>query len=332
MLQSDNVRPPPVTLTKAILALLALLVGAIALDRAAELVLTQLLLHSKYRYLRVYRAGPAALYLIVGNSRAGVHFMHSTDPAGSFFNLGSGGMGVPYSEALVADYVAHHGAPKVTIIEMTFISDARSGEDIAGLLRAFSERARGIRNDQSWFQTASMEVFHLLRFNHATLLNALVGLFYERSVRSVDIVISDSVLQHVEQMPPFRHEVLPVNAQALARMIGELRQRGSIVVCVLSPMLKQFRDKIVNVDEFLGNLRRIAESNGAVFWDDSTFLSDRVSFSDQVHLNTKGARAYNEMFLSGLAGAVAVTASSGDLKSQASLRIKRAMPRWPNWD
>jgi hypothetical protein len=306
MLQSDMLaRPPPVNLTRAVIALLALLVGAVMLDRAAELVLTQLLLHSKYRYMRVYRAGPPAHYLVVGNSRAGVHFMHSTDPAGAFFNLGSGGMGVLYSEALVADYVAHHGAPKVAIIEMTFISDARSGEDIAGLLRAFSERARGIRNDQTWFHTASMQVFHLLRFNHATLLNALVGLFFERSVRSVDIVISDPMLQHVEQMPPFRHEVLPDNAEALARMIKELRQHGSIVVCVLSPMLRQFRDKIVNVDEFLANLRRLAESNGAVFWDDSSLLSDRVLFSDQAHLNTKGVRAYNEMFLSGLAGAVA---------------------------
>ena len=81
--------------------------------------------------------------------------------------------------------------------------------------------------------------------------------------------------------------------------------RKLIVMCALGPMLKQFRDKIVNIDEFLADRRQLAESNGAVFWDDTTFLSDRVVFADRVHLNAGGARAYNEMFFSGLAGAAA---------------------------
>ncbi|MBV9811927.1 MAG: hypothetical protein JO326_04200, partial [Acetobacteraceae bacterium] len=67
-------------LASVALAAAALIFGAVALDRAAEVAVKELLLHSRYRYMRVYRDGPPAHYLIVGNSRAGVHFPHSTDP------------------------------------------------------------------------------------------------------------------------------------------------------------------------------------------------------------------------------------------------------------
>jgi hypothetical protein len=278
------------------LAAAALIAGAIALDRVAEVVLKELLLHSRYRYMRVYRDGPPAQYLIVGNSRAGVHFPHSTDPAGPFFNLGSGGMGVLYGAALVSDYLDHHGAPKVAIIEMAFMSDQRSGEDVAGLARVFSARARAIRSDETSFHAAAAQAFHLIRFNHTTLLNALAGLLIEREGRAVDIEISDAMLRHVAQIQPFTERLIPDNVAAMTDLIGALKRRGVRVVCVLSPILPERREKTSNLAKYTAGLRRLAEDNGATFFDDSAFTSDRTLYADQAHLNAAGVRLYDAMF------------------------------------
>jgi hypothetical protein len=283
-------------LASVALAAAVLIAGAVALDRVAEIALKELLQHSRYRYMRVYRDGPPAQYLIIGNSRAGVHFPHSTDPTGSFFNLGSGGMGVLYGAALALDYLDHHGAPKVAIIEMAFMSDPRSGEDVAGLARIFSARARAIRSDETWFHAAAAQAFHLIRFNHATLLNALAGLLIERQGRAVNIQISEAMLRHVAQMPPFAERALPDNAAALTGLIGELKRRGVRVVCVLSPILPERRDKTTNLVEFTAALRRLAEDSGATFFDDSALISDHALFADAAHLNAVGVKLYDEMF------------------------------------
>jgi hypothetical protein len=289
-----SVAPPG--LASVALAAAILIAGAVVLDRVAELALKEVLLHSRYRYMRVYRDGPPAQYLIIGNSRAGVHFPHSTDPSGAFFNLGSGGMGALYSAALALDYLDHHGAPKVAVIEMAFMSDPRYGEGVAGLARIFSERARAIRRDETWFHAAATKAFHLIRFNHATLLNALAGLLIERQGRAVNVQISDAMLRHAIEMQPFEERLLPDNVAALTDLIGELRRRGIRVVCVLSPILPERRDKAINLAQFTAGLRRLAEDSGAMFFDDSALISDHALFADQAHLNAAGVQLYDEMF------------------------------------
>src|SRR5689334_21681258 len=118
----------PVGLMTIILLGASLAGAAVVIDRVAEVGLKQLLLTSKYRYMRVYAAEPPARTLILGNSRGGVHFPHSTGGQSEYFNLANGGMGVAYSAALALDYIDNHGAPEMTVIEMTFVLDPNPGE------------------------------------------------------------------------------------------------------------------------------------------------------------------------------------------------------------
>jgi hypothetical protein len=285
---------PSLSLTTVVLAALALFVAGIALDRLAELGLKQVLLHSRYRYMRVYDEGAAARYLIIGNSRAGVHFPHSAGGSGEFFNLGNGGMGVAFATAVAADYVDHHGAPKVAIIEMSFMSDSRTGEDAAGLARVFSERARAIRRQLTWFQETAEQVFHLTRFNHPTLLNAVVGLVWEREQRAVNTRVNDATLQHIEQSAPYEMIIYPDNVREMTQLISGLRERGVMVICVLSPILPESREKMTNFASFVTSIRTLAESNGAIFLDYSALIFDRKLFADIAHLNASGVRLFDQ--------------------------------------
>ena len=292
---------PPVTLANICLAALILFIGAVAFDRLVEFGLKQLLSHSSYRYMRVYAGGPPAQYLILGNSRAGVHFPHSTDGSNEFFNLGNGGMGVAYNAALALDYMDHHGAPKTVIIEMSFISDPKYGEESAGLTRVFSERTRAIKSNQTWFEDAAERVFHLIHFNHPTLLNALVGLFWEREERAVDTRVNAATLAHIEQSAPHDLTPVPENVAILTKLIATLRQRGVRVVCVLTPLLKQTRDKIKNLKSFVADMNSLATSNGASFFDYSEMISDPRLFADSAHLNVEGVKEFQQAFFARLA-------------------------------
>ncbi len=287
---------PPVTLTNICLFAVILFAGAVAFDRLIEFGLKQLLSHSSYRYMRVYADGPPAQYLILGNSRAGVHFPHSTDGSNTYFNLGNGGMGVAYSAALAQDYMDHHGVPKIAIIEMSFISDARYGEDAAGLTRVFSERARAIKSNQTRFEGIAERVFHLINFNHPTLLNAFVGLFWERRERAVATRVNEATLAHIEQSAPYDLTPVPENVAMITKLVTTLRQRGVRVVCVLSPLLKQTRQRIKNLKVFVAELNSICTSNGGLFFNYSAMISDPRLFADSAHLNVDGVRKFQRSF------------------------------------
>jgi hypothetical protein len=285
-----------------IIVLGASLAGAgVAIDRVAEAGLKRLLLTSKYRYMRVYAAEPPARTLILGNSRGAVHFPHSTGKQLEYFNLANGGMGVAYSAALALDYIDHHGAPEMTVIEMSFITDPKTGEAAAGLTRVFSERARGIRNDATPFRRSAEQAFHLLHFNHPTLLNALAGLAWDRKERAVNTRVSAAALKHIEESPPYEWMPAAENVANLAGLLANLRQRNVAVVCVLTPLLKEVRDKVRDFGGFVAAVRSIAESNGAVFLDYSGAIAEPDLFADAAHLNVEGVKRFQELALPQLA-------------------------------
>ncbi len=292
---------PPVSLGSVAAAALVLFVALVALDRVVEFGLKQLLLHSKYRYMEVYEPAPPARYLVIGNSRAGVHFPHSAKLGGEFFNLGNGGMGVAFAAALTADYVDIHGPPKTVIIEMSFVADPRSGEAAAGLARVFSQRARAIGRNVTPFQKAAEHVFHLVRFNHQTLLNALVGLVWERGQRAVNTRVNDATIAHIEHMAPFTEAPVAANVAQVVNLIAELRRRNVSVICVLSPLLPQMREKISNFDNYVAALRSLAVSNGALFVNDAAAISNRDLFADSAHLNVEGVKKFHQLFFAQLA-------------------------------
>ena len=296
-----RLRLPSLGLISIAIAAIGLIVAAVALDRVSEFGLKQLLLHSKYRYMRVYQSAPPAHYLIIGNSRAGVHFPNGTRRDAEFFNLGNGGMGVAFAAALATDYVDKHGPPKVAIIEMSFVTDPKLGEDAAGLTRVFSQRARTIERDVPAFQPVAERAFHLLRFNHPTLLNALIGLFWERKERAVDVRVNDATIKHIEELPPTELVPTPANLERLAKLITWLRQRGVTVVCVLSPVLPQWRERTKNLDSYVDALRALAQSNGAIFINDIAAISDPNLFADAAHLNVAGVSEFDQIFFAQLA-------------------------------
>jgi len=300
--RSEPVRARRVSLQRILLAGILLFVGAIVLDRIAEVALKQLLLHSSYRYMRVYEQGPAAHYLIVGNSRAGSHFPHSANGGTEFFNLGNGGMTVAYGAALARDYIDHHGARGTAIIEVSFLSDARSGEDVAGLARIFSARVEALPTDHGRFERAAARLFHLLRFNQPMLANALVGLLWERQERADSARISPAVLTEVARTPAYEMDASADNIETTGRLIRDLRRRGMMVVCVLTPIAGERRAKISNLAKFIAQMRMMAEANGASFLDYSAYFSDDALFADTLHLNSEGEKRFDDAFFKKIAG------------------------------
>ena len=268
-------------------------VAFVAVDRAVSAGLKRVLLGSPHRSLRVYQPGPAAKYVILGNSRARAHFpLH---PPSAFLNLGRGGMGLPISDALLRDYIATHGKPSWVIIETSFLADEESGVKVAGMVQIYSPRVRHLVRQEhpevarfsAWFQT--------LRFNHNMLIAAFAAYLWPQESRSAPgpsnakvPQISPQVLQEVQALEPFNLETSARNAQVVTDLLAYLKAQQIDVVMVMTPLLPERIRKIRNLGAFLDSLHALADAAGVRFVNCITHVQEHRYFADSLHLNAQG--------------------------------------------
>ena len=286
-----------VSLLKLLPLCLMVFAAFITVDRIVAVGLKRLLLASHYRYLRVYQPEPAAKYVVLGNSRAGAHFYHSTyDQPQEFFNLGRGGMRLPISDALIRDYIAVHGKPSRIIIETSFLAEEGSGLDVVALAQVYSTRVRHL----VWQDNPSLARlsvwFHTLPFNHNMFIQALAGLFWERESRIYRGQISREVLQEVNAWEAFSLDISERNAQVLTNMLAYLTAQHIDVVMVMTPMLPERIRKINNLGAFLNGVQALADAAGVRFLNFIDYIREHRYFADSQHLNQQGVALFLQDF------------------------------------
>lgn len=280
--------------------LLLCLIGFVVFSTVDRIVVTglkRLLLVSHNRYLRVYQSEPAAKNVVLGNSRAGAHFYHSTyDQPQEFFNLGRGGMRLPISDVLIRDYIATHGKPSRVIIETSFLAEDGLGLDVVALTQIYSTRVRHLvwQNDPD--AACLNDWFHTLQFNHNMFIPALAGLFWERESRIYRGQISPEVLRRINAWETFSLDLSAYNAQVLTDLLMYLQAQGIDVVMVMTPLLPERIRKINNLSVFLNDVQTLADAAGVRFVN----LIDRVRehryFADSQHLNQQGVARFLQAF------------------------------------
>jgi hypothetical protein len=281
--------PSQVSFLKLLPLCLIVFVAFVTVDRAVSAGLKRLLLASNYRYLRVYKPEPVAKYVVLGNSRAGAHFPHSTsDEPQEFFNLGRGGMQLPMSDALLRDYITTHGKPSQVIIETSFLAEERLGINVGGLAQIYSTRVRHLARQADPGSAHLNAWFHTLQFNHNTLIPALMGLFWEDEDRVRHGQISQEVSQEVQSWEPFSLDIPEQNAQVLTDMLTYLNEQHINAVMVMTPMLPERIRKINNLPAFLNDLQALANANGVRFVNFIDHVWEQRYFADSLHLNQQG--------------------------------------------
>ena len=153
---------------KTTLTVLGFLVLLVIGDRLIGAGLSALVSQSGNRFVAIYNdAGPVDV-LVLGNSRADLHFsphMIAAQTGMTSRNLGLGGISTVMSEALLRDHLDAYGPPKVLIIEP---SNIITDPDRVGDMRLFapwSPRIAGlVRADTPEFYWAG-KLSSLFNFN-----------------------------------------------------------------------------------------------------------------------------------------------------------------------
>jgi hypothetical protein len=261
-----------------------LVVTVVAGDHLLASLLHQVLIHSQFRYSRLYRGGNDADVLIIGDSR-GVHSFYA--PAIEeltglrVLNLSYNSLSPHIAEALLLDYLDHNRAPKVVVVEATSVVTQGA---VAGELRTFanfSPRIGAMYAEAHPIAARAARLFWLYPLNSEFFLEALH--YMRRSDQ--DWILHDVIPPQLaaERSSGGIVQGFPEEVEALGRIVREMQQRGIEVRIVAAPYLAA----PVNAAQFIAT---IEQRTGAHVWNYFGAPIDRDGFADGVHLNEQGSR------------------------------------------
>lgn len=266
-----------------------LVMVAMAGDRIGAFLCSRVLLASQFRFSRVYRGGPQADVIVIGDSR-GVHSFYAPTleqltgrPA---LNLSFNSMSVPIAEALLADYLEHNAKPRMVILETTCVVVDRSLVPELRTYTDLSPRLEAIYAAQFPRAAAAGRVFRLLRYNSEFFLRSLR---YLR--RSDQDWINRNVIPAELAAGPrggrWSPRPYPENLEALGRLVPMLRARGIDVKFVIAPYHPSV---MVDMNEIIDGTRR--QVPGAQVLNYADAIPESQYFADGVHMNADGSERF----------------------------------------
>ena len=259
----------------------------VAGDHLLALALRQVLIHSQFRYSRLYRGGNDADVVIIGDSR-GVNSFYA--PALEqmtglrAFNLSYNSLSPHVAEAVLLDYLDHNRAPKIVVIEAT--STITNGA-VASQLRTYAGLSRRMAALFAGDHPAEARLSRVLWLYPLNSEFFIEGLHYMRR-SDQDWIFRDVMLGGLRESA-YDSEIhpLPEEVDALARIVRALEQRGIAVRVVIAPYAPVRRT--TNIAAFV---RLIESRTGAPVWNYIDALKDIDDFADTVHLNERGSREF----------------------------------------
>ena len=272
---------------RAVTWLVILAAVVVAGDHLLAMLLHQLLVRSQFRYSRLYRGGNDADVVVIGDSR-GVHsfFAPALEQMTGLrvLNLSYNSLSPHVAEPLLLDYLDHNRAPRFVVIEVTSVITEGA---VAGELRTYaglSKRVAAVYAQRYPIAAIVGRIFWLYPLNSEFFLEAL---HYMR--RSDQDWIFHDVMPPALRTGERRSALTPVAAEvdALARIVGALRQRGIDVRLVLAPYAPV--NVCENTAQFVDLIQR---RTGVRVWNYIDALRDFDGFADGVHLNERGSREF----------------------------------------
>jgi hypothetical protein len=284
--------------TRAALIRLAVLVVIVFVgDRTLAWELGRVLLQSQARYSVLYRGGPPADVVAVGNSR-GVNGFYAPalekELGMKVQNLSYNGLSMGLAEALVHDWVEHHGKPRVLVLE---VSNVANVNDVVGELLPYwiySERLRAIGETEQPRTAAIVGVSHLFVFNCELFLRTLYYMHRSDQDWVNRYRMPSSLLEETRRMPPFELPAQDEGLAALGRIVAFAHEQGIALRLTVTPYLCDYLEHATNYQAWLD---RIEKAAGERVWDAGCTDHDVAHFADRLHLNAEGAEALAASFV-----------------------------------
>jgi hypothetical protein len=298
---------------KHIIWIAAFLSLAFAGDRLIGYFLTEITQNSQFRYSRLYNSNQDADILFVGNSRGLTFFQPEVErlTQQKTMNLSYNGMPADLAKVLVMDYLDHHKAPKVMVVDVTLCD--RENDILKSGFNMYTPKSmrldtllRGIQTknpntgivEDAYAGTKVVvggNVSHLYRHNSEVFQRVL----YHRQKTDEDWLIDRVIGEQATKDTSFKSyqvRMFPNMAEHFKEMVEYARAKGVDVKLVINPYYPAFAETIR--DSFLSPLTRHIETiTGLPVTDFSTSLTNVDEIGDYQHANKKGSIRYMELLL-----------------------------------
>jgi len=260
-------------------------------DRIAGHLLQTQMLHSQFRFSKLYQNQAAADILLLGNSRGLTFYQPYIEQitGKTTFNLSYNGLPMDVAKTLVRDYFDQYPAPKTFLIDIT-ICDRENAALLAGFLpyAQQSPRLEALIQQKLPKIYWGGKVSHLFRFNHEVFQRAM---FYRRKPDTdwlLDRVIPAALAQDAAHNS-YDLELNPYLIQQLHETVATAQAKGRVVL-LIGPYCPGFRVK--NLDALKA---AVEKATGLLVHDYRSALSDPTDFGDFMHPNKKGSAKYLDM-------------------------------------
>lgn len=288
----DSLSPAATARRLVTLAAVVFLVAAVG-DRVLGAAGTTLLERSQLRFSRLYRGDLPADVLILGNSR-GVNTLSApalSDETGlRVRSLAWNGISAEIGEDLWLDWLDRHAAPKLVLVEVSFLTGSnRQLSDFSPYFTLSTRLADLARRDiphTYW----GCRVSRLFCLNSELTLRALAYARKSDQGWANQYTITPALLEETRNLPPQPMDpVLPADVAALEGILASARAAGAQVRLLYGPYLPAYRAHLEDVPGWIEGVERAV---GAPVRDYSQAVSDPDLFSDRIHMNARGARSF----------------------------------------
>jgi hypothetical protein len=299
---------------KQLIWIAAFLSIAFAGDRLIGYLLQKITDNSLFRYSRLYNSSEDADILFVGNSRGLTFFQPEAErlTQQKTMNLSYNGMPADLAKCLVMDYLDHHKAPKVMIVDVTLCDREndvlKSGFNmytpksirLDTLLRGMhvkADKTKGIDEDKYMGTKVVVggNVSHLYRHNSEVFQRVL----FHRNKTDEDWLIDRVIGEQATKDTSFKSyqvRMFDNMADHFKEMVDYARAKGIDVKLVINPYYPPFAETIR--DSFLTPLKdHIEKITGLPISDFSTALTNVDEIGDYQHANKKGSIRYMNILL-----------------------------------
>jgi hypothetical protein len=264
-------------------------------DRLAGTILQRLLLKSQFRYATLYQGETANDILVLGNSR-GVNGFYQPDieklTGKHVLNLSYNALSSGMAKVLLEDYLEHHAAPKLLLLEVSFLAEK---EPLTQLtldnfkpFSLLSPRLQSVQHDYDPNSLFFCRLSHLYCFNSEMYLRTLYYLNKSDQNWINRYKISQDVIDSINEVEPFTLPLPETQLTTLQEILEVARNHNIVVKLVMSPYFPAYSERIENMQTWLGT---VARTSGLPVLDYSRAVTDANGFSDRLHLNPEGSLA-----------------------------------------
>ena len=283
---------------------------AFAGDRLVGALLKNITKSSQFRYSRLYNSNETADILFVGNSR-GLNFYQPEAErvtGQKTMNLSYNGMPADLAKCLVMDYLDHHVAPKVMVVDVTMCD--RFNESLKQSMNLYTPYSKRLSdlvknsvsltpnalNPDTLDEYAGRKVYYGGKLSQLYQHNSEIfqRVLYHRKKPDNDWIVDRVIGEAATKDTAFKSyqvRMFTTMVAHLKEMVDYAKEKGVDVKLVINPYYPQFAETIR--DSFLTPLKSYVEAEtGMQVSDFSTSLQNIDEIGDYQHANKKGSIRY----------------------------------------